>query len=61
MRWGKMSLPELLRDLIADDGPREQLFRQVGIRPPRAPADAEYEPAPAAAGAEYEPGAGGEN
>jgi type VI secretion system protein ImpA len=33
VRWGRMSLPDLLRELIADETPREQLFRQVGIRP----------------------------
>lgn len=32
--WGRMSLPELLAELIPDDGPRKNLFRQVGIKPP---------------------------
>jgi type VI secretion system protein ImpA len=32
VRWGKMSLPELLRELIPDDSSRDFLFRQVGIR-----------------------------
>jgi type VI secretion system protein ImpA len=31
--WGKMSLPQLLAELIPDDGPRKELFKQVGIRP----------------------------
>jgi type VI secretion system protein ImpA len=30
--WGRMSLPELLAELIPDDGPRKNLFKQVGIR-----------------------------
>lgn len=34
IRWGRMSLPELLEDLIADGSAREQLFRRVGIPPP---------------------------
>jgi type VI secretion system protein ImpA len=34
VRWGRMALPELLTELIPDDGPRQQLFKQVGIRPP---------------------------
>jgi type VI secretion system protein ImpA len=42
VRWGKMSLPELLRELITDEEPRQQFFRQVGIRSaPAATADAE--------------------
>ncbi len=32
VRWGNMPLPALLRELIADDSPRRQLFRVVGIR-----------------------------
>jgi type VI secretion system protein ImpA len=32
--WGKMSLPELLSELIADEGARKNLFKQVGIKPP---------------------------
>jgi type VI secretion system protein ImpA len=31
--WGKMSLPELLSELIPK-GPRKDLFKQVGIKPP---------------------------
>ena len=34
VRWGKMSLPELLAELIPDESPRKQFFRQVGIKPP---------------------------
>jgi type VI secretion system protein ImpA len=51
VRWGKLSLPELLRELITDDNPRQQFFRQVGIR---AAAEAAVGPAggPAAEGGE---------
>jgi type VI secretion system protein ImpA len=39
VRWGRLSLPELLTELIPDDGPRKGLFKQVGIRPePKAEA-----------------------
>jgi type VI secretion system protein ImpA len=31
VRWGRMPLPALLRELIPDDGSRQQLFKQVGI------------------------------
>jgi type VI secretion system protein ImpA len=34
VRWGRMPLPELMIELIADDGPRKALFKQVGMRPP---------------------------
>jgi type VI secretion system protein ImpA len=34
VRWGRMSLPELLKELIPDDSPRLQFFTRVGIRPP---------------------------
>jgi type VI secretion system protein ImpA len=34
VRWGRMSLPELLTDLIQDEGARQALFHRVGIRPP---------------------------
>jgi hypothetical protein len=34
VRWGNMPLPALLGELIPDESPRHQLFRQVGIRPP---------------------------
>jgi len=33
--WGKMSLPDLLTQLIRDSSAREELFRQVGIPEPR--------------------------
>jgi type VI secretion system protein ImpA len=32
VRWGRMSLPELLMELIPDDTSRESFFKQVGIR-----------------------------
>jgi hypothetical protein len=34
VRWGKMSLPELLVELIPEDNPRSNLFKWVGIKPP---------------------------
>jgi type VI secretion system protein ImpA len=34
VRWGQMSLPELLTELIPDEAPRKSLFKHVGIRPP---------------------------
>ena len=34
VNWGKMSLPELLSELIPEEGPRKNLFKQVGIKPP---------------------------
>jgi type VI secretion system protein ImpA len=43
VRWGKMALPDLLNELIADDRPREQFCRQVGIRLARAAAVVEDE------------------
>lgn len=36
VRWGKMPLPELLSELIPDDGPRKSLFQRVGIKPAEA-------------------------
>jgi type VI secretion system protein ImpA len=33
VRWGRMSLPELLQELIPEDIPRNAIFKQVGIRP----------------------------
>jgi type VI secretion system protein ImpA len=33
VRWGNMSLPELWTELIADEAPRKNVFKQVGIRP----------------------------
>lgn len=33
VRWGRMPLPELWTELIADDAPRKSVFKQVGIRP----------------------------
>jgi type VI secretion system protein ImpA len=34
VRWARMSLPDLIAELIPDDGPRKALFKQVGIRAP---------------------------
>lgn len=34
VRWGRMTLPELLKDLIDDSSSRERLYRQVGIVQP---------------------------
>ncbi len=34
VRWGRMSLPDLLTDLIQDESARYALFHRVGIRPP---------------------------
>jgi len=33
VRWGKLPLPELLSELIQDDGARSRLFELIGIRP----------------------------
>lgn len=32
VRWARMPLPDLMLELIPDEGPRKSLFRQVGIR-----------------------------
>jgi type VI secretion system protein ImpA len=37
VRWGKMSLPELLTELIPDEAPRKGLFRQIGMKVPEPP------------------------
>ncbi|MCE9533637.1 MAG: type VI secretion system protein TssA [Planctomycetes bacterium] len=34
VRWGRMPLPDLILELIPDEGPRKALFKQVGIRLP---------------------------
>ena len=34
VRWGRMSLPELLTELISDSNAREDLFRRAGIPAP---------------------------
>lgn len=39
VRWGRMPLPELLSELIADETAREQLFKLVGIKPPEEAAE----------------------
>ena len=33
VRWGRMSLPELVAELIPEEAPRMGFFKQVGIRP----------------------------
>lgn len=37
VRWGKMPLPELLAEWVADDMMRGQIYKLVGIRPPPPP------------------------
>jgi type VI secretion system protein ImpA len=37
VRWGRMSLPHLLEELIAEDGARQNLFRLAGIKKPEEP------------------------
>lgn len=37
VRWARMSLPELMMELIPEENPRKALFKQVGIRPPEPP------------------------
>ena len=34
--WGKMSLPELMTELISEEGPRKNFFKQIGIKAPEA-------------------------
>lgn len=34
VRWGRMSLPELMSELIENESAREELFRRTGMRPP---------------------------
>ena len=34
VRWGRMSLPELMTELIGDDSIRQEMFRRTGITPP---------------------------
>jgi type VI secretion system protein ImpA len=34
VRWGRMSLPELLTELVSEQGVRDQVFKVVGIKPP---------------------------
>jgi type VI secretion system protein ImpA len=35
VRWGKMPLPELLSELISEEGSRSSVFKLVGIPPPK--------------------------
>ena len=37
VRWGHMSLPDLLEELIAEEGARQNLFRLAGIKKPDPP------------------------
>lgn len=37
VRWGRMPLPDLLTELITDEGVRNQLFRVTGMSPPSPP------------------------
>jgi type VI secretion system protein ImpA len=37
VRWGHMSLPDLLEELIAEEGARQNLFRLAGIKKPESP------------------------
>jgi predicted component of type VI protein secretion system len=37
VRWGRMSLPELLAELIPEEPSRKNLFKQVGIKSPEPP------------------------
>lgn len=34
VRWGRMPLPDLLRDLVSDDTVLAQVFKRMGIAPP---------------------------
>lgn len=34
IRWGELSLPELLSELISQDATRKEVFTRIGIRPP---------------------------
>jgi len=36
VHWGRMPLPQLLSELIADDGERSKFFKQFGIKPPES-------------------------
>ncbi|MBC8874487.1 MAG: type VI secretion system protein TssA [Planctomycetes bacterium] len=36
VRWGRMPLPELMADLIADESTREEMYRRVGIPKPNS-------------------------
>jgi type VI secretion system protein ImpA len=37
VRWGRLSLPDLLLELIPEEAARKNLFKQVGIRPEAKP------------------------
>jgi type VI secretion system protein ImpA len=38
VRWGQMTLPEFLTEMIAEEGTRMDVFKYVGIKPPPPPA-----------------------
>ncbi len=42
VRWGRMPLPELLRELISDESVRNDVFRRTGIPKPPDSSDDEY-------------------
>ncbi len=42
VRWGKMPLPDLLKELITDEQSVSQMFRMVGMRPDGSPDDSDY-------------------
>jgi type VI secretion system protein ImpA len=33
VRWGRMPLPDLIKDLVSDDSVRREFFRRTGIKP----------------------------
>jgi type VI secretion system protein ImpA len=33
VRWGRMPLPDLIKDLVSDDTVRREFFRRTGIKP----------------------------
>jgi len=37
VRWGRMPFPELMAELLPEEAPRKNLYRQVGVRPPEPP------------------------
>ena len=37
IRWGELSLPELLGELIGQDNLRKEVFTRIGIRTPDKP------------------------
>lgn len=39
IRWGRMSLPDLLAEVVPDEAARYMMFRLTGIKPPQPPAE----------------------